>query len=99
MPSRKRKSPWKNSSMRPVYYETDSDQDIQENTSGKAGAKPPSNKSRRIDYKKALTKRTPPARKNSSESSLESLAYEEESKSDDGDKIDISNKKWKMVVT
>jgi hypothetical protein len=49
-----------------------------------------------------LTKRTPRVRKNSSESSSESLAYEEESKSDDGDKelvIDISNKKRKMVAT
>ena len=49
-----------------------------------------------------MTKRTPRARKNSSESSSESSAYEEGSKSDDGDKglvIDISNKKRRMVAT
>ena len=44
----------------------------------------------------------PRARTNSTESSSESSAYEEESKSDKGDKglvIDISNKKRKMVAT
>ncbi len=85
-PSRKRKSPRKNSSMQPDYYGTDGDQDSREIASGKASAKPPSNKRCRIGYKEAMTKRTPPVRKNSSESSLESLVYEEESESDDGDK-------------
>jgi hypothetical protein len=102
LPSRKRKSPRKNSGMRPDYYGTDGDQNSWEITSGKSSAKPPSNKRRRIGYKEALTKRTPLARKISSESSLESLAYEEESESDDGDKglvIDIHNKKRKMMAT
>ena len=85
MPSRKRKSPRKNSGTRPDYYGTDGDQDSREITSGKASAKTPSNKIRRTGYKEPLTKRTPRARKNSSESS-ESLAYEEESESDDRDK-------------
>ena len=102
MPSRKRKSPRKNSGARPDYYGTNGDQDSREITSGKASAKTPSNKRRRTGYKEPLTKRTPRARKNSSESSWESSAYEEESESDDGDKglvIDISNKKRKMVAT
>ncbi len=102
MPLRKRKSPRKNSGTQPDYYGTDGDQDRREITSRKASAKPPSNKRRRIGYKEPLTKKTPRARKNSSKSSLESLAYEEESKSDNGDKglvIDISNKKQKMVET
>jgi hypothetical protein len=95
MTSRKRKSPRKNSSTQPDYYGTDSDQDSWEITSGKASAKILSNKRCRTGYKEPLTKRTPRARKNSSESSWESSAYEEESESDDGDKglvIDISNK-------
>ena len=103
MPSRKRKSPRKNSGTRPDYYGTDGDQDSREITSGKASAKTPSNKIRRTGYKEPLTKRTPRARKNSSEPSSESSAYEEESESDDRDKrlvIDISNKngRWWQVV-
>jgi hypothetical protein len=103
MPSRKRKSPRKNSGTGPDYYGTDGDQDRQEITSRKASAKPPSNKRRRTGYKEPLTKRTPLARKNSSESSSESLAFEEESESDDGDEgllIDINNKNkrwWQLV--
>jgi hypothetical protein len=95
MPSRKRKSPRKNSGTRPDCYGTNGDQDSREITSRKASAKTSSNKRRRKDYKEPLTKRTPRARKNSSESSSESSAYEEESKSDNGDKglvIDMSNK-------
>jgi hypothetical protein len=58
MPSRKRKSPRKNSGMQPDYYGTDGDQDILEITGGKeAGAKPPSNKRHRIGYKEVLTKK------------------------------------------
>ena len=78
MPSRKRKSPRKNSGMRPDYYGTDGDQDSWEITSGKTGMKPPSKKRHRIGYKEVLTKKSAPARKNSSESSFESSAYEEE---------------------
>ena len=102
MPTRRRKSPRKISGMQPDYYGTDGDQDSPEITSGKAGAKPPSKKRHRIGYKEALKKKTAPARKNSSELLSESLAYEEESESDDKEKglvIDISNKKWKVVVT
>ena len=59
-------------------------------------------KKRKIGYKEPRKKLQPPARKNYTESSSESLDYEEESEGDDeeeGLEIDISNKKWKMAAT
>jgi len=99
MPSR-RKSPRKNHGMRPDYYGT-TDQDSPVITRGEASAKPPSKKRSRIGYKESRKILEASARKNYTESS-ESLAYEEESESDDennGLVIDISNKKQKMAVT
>ena len=101
MPTR-RKSPRKNHGMRLDYYETDGYQDSPEITSGKANAKPPSKKRHRIGYKEMQKKYQAPAKMNSTESSSESLAYEEESESDDKEKglvIDISKKKWNMTAT
>jgi len=100
MPSR-RKSLRKNQGMRPGYYGT-SDHDSPVITRGKASTKTPSNKRRRIGYKEPRKKLQLPARKNYTESSLESSEYEEESEGDDEEEglmIDISNKKRKMAAS
>jgi len=92
MPLR-RKSPRKNQGMRPGYYGT-TDQDSPVITMGKASAKPPAKKKRKIGYKEPRKKLQPPARKNYTESSSESLEYEEESEGDDEEEglvIDTSN--------
>ena len=103
MPLR-RKSPRKNHGMRPGYYGT-TDQDSPVITRGKASAKPPSKKRSRIGYKEPQKKLHAPAMKIYTESSSDSLEYEEESESDDEDKglvIDISNKNerwWQLYQT
>jgi len=93
MPSR-RKSPRKNQCMQPGYYGT-TDQDSPVITRGKASAKLPSKKKRKIGYKEPRKKLQPPTRKNYTESSSESSEYEEESEGDDEEEglvLDISNK-------
>jgi len=100
MPSR-RKNPRKNQGMRPGYYGT-TDQDSPVIARGKASAKPPAKKKRKIGYKEPRKKLQPPARKNYTESSSESSDYKEESEGDDEEEglvIDISNKKRKMAAT
>ncbi len=81
MPSR-RKSPRKSSGVQPDYYRTEHDQDSPNVTSRKAVKPTPSKYKHKIGYKEQHRK-SPPARKKSTNSSpLESL-YEEESESED----------------
>ncbi len=90
--------------MRPDYYRTDDDQDSPNITSRKAVKPPPSKYRHKIGYKER-NRKSPPARKKSTNSSPESeSSYEEESESEDKEKglaiDDIRKKKvTKMVVT
>ena len=88
--------------MRPVYYRTDGDQDSPNITIRKAAKPPPSKHRHEIRYKEAY-KKSPQARKKSTNSSSES-SYEDESESEDKEKglaiNDISKKTpTKMVAT
>ena len=80
--------------MRPDYYRTDGDQDSPNIVTSRKAAKPPPSKHRhKIGYKERY-KKSPPARKKSTNSSSESL-YEDESESEGEEKglvIDISKK-------
>ena len=101
MPSR-RKSPRKSSGMQLDYYRTDGDQNSPNILSRKA-AKPPPSKHRHIIGYKNRYRKSPPARKKSTNSSSES-SYEDESESEGKQKglaiDDISKKKpMKMVAT
>jgi hypothetical protein len=92
--SSRRKSPRKSSGVRPDYYRTDDDQDGPNITSRKAEKPPPSKHRHKIGYKERYRK-SPPARKKSTNSSPESL-YEEESESEGEEKglaIDDISKK------
>ncbi len=93
MPSR-RKSPRKSSGMRPDYYRSDDDQDNPNITSRKAANPPPLKHRHKIGYKERYRK-SPLARKKSTNSSPES-SYEEESESEGKEKglaIDDISKK------
>ena len=97
-----RKSPRKNSGMRPNFYRTDGDQDHVEITRGKVRAKQPSKKKPPRGYKKPWKQLQALARKISSELLPESSEYDEESEKDDDKKgllIDISRKGRKMAAT
>ena len=99
MPSRK--SPRKNQGMQPGYY-GHTNQDSPVIARGKASAKPPAKKRSKIGYKLPRKKLQAPPRKNYTKSSSDSLEYEDDSESDDednGQMIDVSNKKRNMVAT
>ena len=73
--------------MRPNYYGNDGDQDRAQITSHKAWAQPPPKKKYPKDYKKKTRQQLQaPTRKTLSLLPSESLAYEEESDSDNNEK-------------
>ncbi len=99
MPSR-RKSPRKTLGVQPDYYRTEDAQDSPNLTSRKAVKPTPSKYKHKIGYKEQ-NRKSPPARKKSTNSSPSESTYEEESESEDKEAIDDIRKKksTKMVST